>query len=214
MVARLRLRSNPIYKLVFIHPESADLMDMGIFQRLGDGKLGKLKFGLREVELDTGADAIGAAWTVKINGREVWCKGANWIPDDVFLPRANDPARLRGRLQQAKDAGMNMIRVWGGGIYETDAFYDICDELGLLVWQDFLFACAAYSEANRDVAIHRGRGALQRDAAEQASESGAVERVQREHLGLLRLGLGEEVGRQSVGRGLLFRFVAARCRRA
>ena len=84
---------------------------------------------------------------MKINGREVWCKGANWIPDDVFLPRANDPARLRGRLQQAKDAGMNMIRVWGGGIYETDAFYDLCDELGLLVWQDFLFACAAYSEA-------------------------------------------------------------------
>ena len=106
-----------------------------------------VNIGLREVELDTSADAIGAAWTVKINGREVWCKGANWIPDDVFLPRANDPARLRGRLQQAKDAGMNMIRVWGGGIYETDAFYDICDELGLLVWQDFLFACAAYSEA-------------------------------------------------------------------
>ena len=105
------------------------------------------QIGLREVELETGADAIGAAWTVKINGREVWCKGANWIPDDVFLPRANDPARLRERLQQAKDAGMNMIRVWGGGIYETDAFYDICDELGLLVWQDFLFACAAYSEA-------------------------------------------------------------------
>ena len=104
------------------------------------------QIGLREVELDTSPDDIGAAWTVKINGKEVWCKGANWIPDDVFLTRANDPARLRTRLTQARDAGMNMMRIWGGGIYETDAFYDICDELGLLVWQDFLFACAAYPE--------------------------------------------------------------------
>ena len=104
------------------------------------------QIGLREVELDTSADEIGAAWTVKINGKEVWCKGANWIPDDVFLTRANDPARLRARLTQARDAGMNMMRIWGGGIYETDAFYDICDELGLLVWQDFTFACAAYPE--------------------------------------------------------------------
>ena len=128
----------PLYKahLDVSHEQSGALLDEWDAQ-----------IGLREVELDTSPDAIGAAWTVKINGREVWCKGANWIPDDVFLPRANDPARLRQRLQQAKDAGMNMIRVWGGGIYETDAFYDICDELGLLVWQDFLFACAAYSEA-------------------------------------------------------------------
>ncbi len=106
----------------------------------------KHKIGLREVELDTTPDEIGAAWTVKINGQEIWCKGANWIPDDVFLTRANQPARLRQRLEQAADANMNMMRIWGGGIYETDEFYDICDELGLLVWQDFLFACAAYSE--------------------------------------------------------------------
>ena len=104
------------------------------------------EIGLREVELDTTPDEIGAAWTVKINGKEVWCKGANWIPDDVFLTRANDPARLRARLTQARDAGMNMMRIWGGGIYETDDFYSLCDELGLLVWQDFLFACAAYPE--------------------------------------------------------------------
>ena len=102
--------------------------------------------GLREVELDTSPDDIGAAWTLKVNGKEIWCKGANWIPDDVFLTRANDPQRLRARLTQAREAGMNMMRVWGGGIYETDEFYDICDEMGILVWQDFLFACAAYSE--------------------------------------------------------------------
>ncbi len=102
--------------------------------------------GLREVELDTSPDDIGAAWTLKINGQEIWCKGANWIPDDVFLTRANEPKRLRERLQQACDMGMNTIRIWGGGIYETDEFYSICDELGLLVWQDFPFACAAYAE--------------------------------------------------------------------
>ena len=104
------------------------------------------KIGLRETKLDTSPDEIGAKWDICINGQKIWCKGANWIPDDVFLTRANDPKRLRERLTQAKDAGMNLIRVWGGGIYETDDFYDICDELGLLAWQDFPFACAAYSE--------------------------------------------------------------------
>lgn len=104
------------------------------------------QIGLREVELDTTPDEIGAGWTLKVNGKEIWCKGANWIPDDVFLTRANQPQRLRARLKQAAQANMNMMRIWGGGIYETDEFYDICDELGLLVWQDFLFACAAYSE--------------------------------------------------------------------
>jgi beta-mannosidase len=104
------------------------------------------QIGLRETELDQSPDDIGAAWTLKINNREIWCKGANWIPDDVFLPRANEPQRLRARLNQAVEMGMNTIRVWGGGIYETDEFYSICDELGLIVWQDFPFACAAYSE--------------------------------------------------------------------
>src|SRR5581483_10328604 len=70
----------------------------------------------------------------------------NWIPDDCFLDRACDPARVRKRIQQAVDAGANMLRVWGGGIYETDCFYEICDELGVMVWQDFPFACAMYPE--------------------------------------------------------------------
>ena len=112
--------------------------------RYVDGWQGEI--GLREVELDTSPDDVGAAWTVKINGKGIWCKGANWIPDDVFLTRAGEPQRLRERLTQAREAGMNMIRVWGGGIYETDDFYSLCDELGLLVWQDFTFACAAYPE--------------------------------------------------------------------
>ncbi len=69
----------------------------------------------------------------------------NWIPDDVFVSRVTD-ADYRERLRQAVDANVDMLRVWGGGIYEDDRFYDACDELGLLVWQDFLFACAAYPE--------------------------------------------------------------------
>lgn len=106
----------------------------------------EIKIGLRSVELDTTPDDIGANWTLKVNGQPIWVKGANWIPDDVFLTRASESDRLYERIQQAVDANMNMLRVWGGGIFESDEFYSICDELGVLVWQDFLFACAAYSE--------------------------------------------------------------------
>ena len=78
-----------------------------------------------------------------MNGREIFCKGANWIPADA-LPSAATPELTRKLLQAAKDANMNMIRVWGGGYYEEDFFYDLCDELGLLVWQDFMFSCSLY----------------------------------------------------------------------
>lgn len=101
--------------------------------------------GLRTAELDTTPDDTGAAFTLKINGKAIFCKGANWIPDDCFPHRVTQE-RLRERLTQAAEANMNMLRVWGGGVYESDAFYDVCDELGILVWQDFLFACAAYPE--------------------------------------------------------------------
>ena len=103
------------------------------------------QIGIRKVELETTPDAIGAAFTLKINGKAIFCKGANWIPDDCFPARVTKE-RLRERLTQAVDANMNMLRVWGGGVYESDTFYGLCDELGLMVWQDFLFACAAYPE--------------------------------------------------------------------
>jgi len=104
------------------------------------------RIGLRTVELDTSPDDIGRAFTIKVNGKPIFCKGFNWIPDDCFHDRACSPERYRTRIQQAVDANANMLRVWGGGIYESNDFYDICDEMGVLVWQDFLFACAAYSE--------------------------------------------------------------------
>ena len=103
------------------------------------------KIGLREVKLDTSEDDIGSKFTLYLNGKPIFCKGANWIPDDCFVTRVT-PERYRERITQALDANMNMLRVWGGGIYEQEAFYDTCDELGVLVWQDFLFACAQYPE--------------------------------------------------------------------
>ena len=103
------------------------------------------RIGFRTVELDTGRDELGTAFTLKVNGRPLFIKGANWIPDDHFVTRITRE-RLAARLDQALGANLNLLRVWGGGIYETDDFYELADERGLLVWQDFLLACAAYPE--------------------------------------------------------------------
>jgi beta-mannosidase len=99
--------------------------------------------GLRTIELITEKDTIGNNFYFKINGIPTFMKGVNYIPQDVFTPRvkADDYEEI---LQSAVDANMNMVRVWGGGIYEEDIFYDLCDKYGLLVWQDFMFACAMY----------------------------------------------------------------------
>ncbi len=103
------------------------------------------RHGFRTVRLDTSADATGSAFTFVVNELPVFVRGLNWIPDDPFPSRVT-AERYRQRVRQAVDANVSMLRVWGGGIYEDDAFYDACDELGVLVWQDFLFACAAYPE--------------------------------------------------------------------
>ena len=101
------------------------------------------RIGLRKLELVTDKDGSGSRFAFKVNGQEIFCKGANWIPADALPSRAT-PQLTRKLLQAAKDANMNMIRVWGGGYYEHNFFYDICDELGLLVWQDFMFSCSLY----------------------------------------------------------------------
>lgn len=108
-----------------------------------DGWHGRV--GFRTVELDTSIDAVGHRFVIVVNGVEIAVRGANWIPDDCFVARV-DRARYARRLGDAVQANMNLLRVWGGGIYESDDFYDLADELGLLVWQDFLFACASYAE--------------------------------------------------------------------
>ncbi|NUS10483.1 MAG: glycoside hydrolase family 2 protein [Streptomyces sp.] len=103
------------------------------------------RVGFRTVTVDTAPDEHGTPFTLVVNGVPVFARGVNWIPDDV-LPTRVDAARYRRRLRQAADAGVDLVRVWAGGLYETEDFYDACDELGLMVWQDFPFACAAYPE--------------------------------------------------------------------
>lgn len=103
------------------------------------------RVGFRTVHVNREPDRDGTPFVLEVNASPLFVKGVNWIPDNIhagLLTRAD----YERRLTQAADAGVNLIRVWGGGIYESHDFYDVCDELGLLVWQDFLFACASYPE--------------------------------------------------------------------
>jgi beta-mannosidase len=103
------------------------------------------RLGFRSVQLVTDEDDDGTSCTFVVNDSPIFIKGVNWIPDDAF-PHRVSRERYAARLEQATACGTNLVRVWGGGIFESDDFYAECDERGLLVWQDFLFACAAYSE--------------------------------------------------------------------
>ncbi len=102
-----------------------------------------VRTGLRSVVLLRKPDAWGESFEFVVNGIPIFSKGADVIPFDSFPNRVTE-ARYRQILQSAKDANMNMMRVWGGGYYESDQFYGICDELGLMVWQDFMFASSWY----------------------------------------------------------------------
>ena len=97
-------------------------------------------YGIRFLELIT-ADLFA----VEINGKKVFCKGANWIPADAIYARTEDN-RYDQLVREARDANFNMLRIWGGGWYERDAFYDACDRYGIMVWHDFMFACAPYPD--------------------------------------------------------------------
>lgn len=102
-----------------------------------------IKTGIRTVKLMTQADKDGAAFYVELNGVPVFAKGANHIPNDSFVTEMTYE-RYRHEVATAAESNMNMLRVWGGGIYEDEAFYSLCDEYGILVWQDFMFACSMY----------------------------------------------------------------------
>ena len=109
---------------------------------LEDGDRVSRRTGLRQVELEDGPDG---RFAVRVNGEPVFCRGANWIPSRLF-PHGQTLDDVEPLLQSACEAEMNMLRVWGGGLYEPGFFYERCDELGLMVWQDFMFACATYPE--------------------------------------------------------------------
>ncbi|MCP5102963.1 MAG: glycoside hydrolase family 2 protein [bacterium] len=101
------------------------------------------RIGLRNLEVVNEKDKQGENFYFKLNGVPLFIKGANYIPQDNFLSRVTVD-RYKKLINSAKDAHMNMLRVWGGGFYENDVFYDLCDQAGILVWQDFMFACAMY----------------------------------------------------------------------
>lgn len=123
-----------LYRLVVTLKQSESALD----QR-------ELRLGLRHLVLrqEALANEPGSTFLFVINQTPIFCGGANWIPADSFIPRIA-PDRYRAWLQLVADGNMVMLRIWGGGIYEEDLFYDTCDELGLLVWQDFMFGCGIY----------------------------------------------------------------------
>jgi beta-mannosidase len=126
------LGEQPLYRL-----------DLSIAQNGKEADRFRRQIGLRTVELDTAPDSHGHQFRFVVNGVPVFAKGANWIPPDSFITRA-DRETVDFYVETAKRANMNMLRVWGGGMYESEDFYDACDRNGILVWQDFIFACNPY----------------------------------------------------------------------
>ena len=127
------------------------------------GQSRSFRVALRDIRLVSEPDGVGRSFGLRVNGRDVFARGANWIPADA-LPGRITPEATRDLLQSAADANMNMIRVWGGGRYEPASFYEACDALGLMVWQDFMFACHLYpatddflAEVEREVAFQAAR---------------------------------------------------------
>jgi beta-mannosidase len=108
-----------------------------------EGEITTRKIGLRDLNWVVEKDEIDHSFKCRINGRDITMMGANWIPADA-IPSRVTPSVIRDLLESAKAANMNMLRIWGGGQYEPDWFYDLCDELGILIWHDFMFACMSY----------------------------------------------------------------------
>jgi beta-mannosidase len=108
-----------------------------------DGETTAQRIGLRKLEWIVEKDEVDHSFKCRINGRDITMMGANWIPADA-IPSRITPETVRDLLESAKAANYNMLRVWGGGQYEPDWFYDLCDELGLMIWHDFMFSCMPY----------------------------------------------------------------------
>jgi beta-mannosidase len=123
-----------------LHDLRVDLLVDGVIVETATHRM-----GFRSVDLRIEPDDNGVGIILHVNDEPILIRGANWIPDDIF-PHRVDRARYGRRLEQAEFAGLNLLRVWGGGIYESEDFYSECDERGILTWQDFLLACAAYAE--------------------------------------------------------------------
>lgn len=108
-----------------------------------------MRYGLRTIELDQSPiNDRERRFCLQVNGADVFCRGGNWIPADAIMARCT-PERYNTLVELAREANFNMLRVWGGGVYEDDAFYEACDRNGILVWQDFMFACGLYPDHQR-----------------------------------------------------------------
>lgn len=121
------------------------LYSIDVLLKSGEGLLDQreYKIGLRTIELIQEPDEWGKSFTFYINGLPLFAKGADWIPSDSFPTRVTQVS-LEGLIRSAVEANMNMLRVWGGGYYPEDMFFELCDRYGILIWQDFMFACGIY----------------------------------------------------------------------
>ncbi|GHT54222.1 beta-mannosidase [Bacteroidia bacterium] len=121
------------------------LYDFSTYISAGNTELDKenTKLGIRSLKVVMKPDQYGETFYFELNGTPVFAKGANYIPCDNFLTRVTDSIYEKTILD-AVNANMNMLRVWGGGIYENDIFYDLCDQYGIMIWQDFMFGCSMY----------------------------------------------------------------------
>jgi len=126
--------AQPLYEAEVALYQGETLCDRRTFQ-----------LGLRTLELRQEPDEFGTSFTFVVNGVPIFAKGANWIPADSFPTRISDD-HLEHLIRSAASAHMNMLRVWGGGFYEEERFYDLCDRYGILVWQDFIFSCSMYPD--------------------------------------------------------------------
>lgn len=125
------------------------LYRMRMVLRVGDEVFDEktITFGIRKVELLLREDEK-SVFKFKVNGSDLFIKGANWVPADSFPSSVSDDKYYKS-IKLAKDAHYNMLRIWGGGIYESKKFYEFCDQLGIMVWQDFMFSCAEYPQNDK-----------------------------------------------------------------
>ena len=126
------LGDQPLYPVLIKLSESDTVLDEKEYQ-----------LGLRTIELRQAPDEWGRSFVFVVNGQPIFAKGSDWIPADSFPTRLTEAA-LEGLIRSAAATHQNMLRVWGGGFYEDDRFYDLCDRYGILVWQDFIFSCSIY----------------------------------------------------------------------
>ena len=108
----------------------------------------EVKFGIKTSELIQEKDEWGTSYYFLINGRPIFCKGADYIPQDIFPAKVKDEDLIK-MVETMVESNFNMVRIWGGGYYPDEVFFDKCDELGIMVWEDFMFACAMYPDNKR-----------------------------------------------------------------